>query len=101
MRSATSNPGAGDGGAPLDAAVVLVNYNGRGMLGGSLDSLARQRGVRFETIVVDNDSADGLPWDEAEGRPGVRVIRNADNVGFGAGLQCRAPPPPRRATWSS
>ena len=32
--------------------------------------------------MIDNESADGS-WDEAEGRAGVRLVRNPGNVGFG------------------
>jgi GT2 family glycosyltransferase len=66
----------------LDATIVIVNYNGRGILGACLDGCEAQTGCTVETVVVDNDSADGS-WDEAEGRAGVRLVRNAENVGFG------------------
>jgi GT2 family glycosyltransferase len=66
----------------LDATIVIVNYNGRGILGPCLDGCARQVGCSVETIVVDNDSADGS-WDEAVDRDDVELVRNADNVGFG------------------
>jgi len=63
--------------------VVVVNYNGAGRLGSCLDGLAAQSGVAWEAIVVDNASSDGSEA-EAEGRPGVSVVRNPVNVGFGA-----------------
>ena len=69
------------GDVPL-ASVIIVNYEGRGRLGRCLDALLADTAMPFETIVIDNDSADGS-WDEAEGRAGVRVVRNASNVGFG------------------
>jgi GT2 family glycosyltransferase len=68
---------------PIDATIILVNYQGRGVLGACLDAVARQAGVRFEVVVVDNASPDGSA-DEAEGRDGVLLVRNAENVGFGA-----------------
>ena len=68
---------------PIDATIILVNYQGRGVLGKCLDAVSRQSGVRFEVVVVDNASPDGSA-DEAEGRTGVRLVRNAGNVGFGA-----------------
>jgi len=46
-----------------------------------LESLSRQRGVNFETIVVDNGSSDGSA-DLAERDFGTRVIRNRENRGF-------------------
>ncbi len=66
----------------LDATIVIVNYNGRGILRPCLEGCVRQTGCTTETIVIDNDSADGS-WDEAEGLEGVRLVRNAENVGFG------------------
>jgi GT2 family glycosyltransferase len=68
---------------PLVASVVIVNYRGRGRVGRCLDAIASAAcETAFEVIVIDNASNDGS-WDEAEGRPGVRVIRNEENVGFG------------------
>lgn len=46
-----------------------------------LRSLAGQTGVDFETIVVDNGSADGSA-ELAETEFGARVIRNAENRGY-------------------
>jgi hypothetical protein len=62
-------------------SVVIVNWNQRSFLRACLTSLARQTGVEFETIVVDNGSRDGSP-DLAEAEFGARVIRNLDNRGF-------------------
>jgi GT2 family glycosyltransferase len=62
---------------------VIVNYRGRGRVGRCLDAIASAAcDTSFEVIVVDNASDDGSA-DEAEGRAGVRVIRNDENVGFG------------------
>ena len=66
----------------LDATIVIVNYNGRGILGPCLDGCARQVGCSLETIVIDNASPDGS-WDEAAGVEGVQLVRNDENVGFG------------------
>ena len=60
---------------------MIVNWNRRELLRACLASLARQRGVRFETIVVDNGSSDGSA-DLAEREFGARVIRNPGNRGF-------------------
>ena len=62
---------------------MIVNYRGRGRVGRCLDAIADAVcETSFEVIVVDNASDDGSA-DEAEGRAGVRVIRNDENVGFG------------------
>ena len=61
--------------------MVIVNWNQRNFLRACLGSLARQTGVEFETIVVDNGSHDGSAG-LAETEFGARVIRNAANRGF-------------------
>jgi len=60
---------------------VVVNWNRKELLRACLTSLARQEGVPFETIVVDNGSADGSA-DMAAGEFRARVIRNSENRGF-------------------
>jgi GT2 family glycosyltransferase len=65
------------------ATIVVVNYEGRGKLGRCLASIAAQDISPLETIVIDNASSDGS-WDEAHGRPTVRLVRNERNVGFGS-----------------
>jgi GT2 family glycosyltransferase len=62
-------------------SVVIVNFNRGELLRACLGSLARQRDVSFETIVVDNGSSDGSA-DIAEGEFRVKVIRNKENRGF-------------------
>ena len=68
--------------AVVDVSIVIVNYEGAGVLGRCLDAVALQREVSFETIVVDNASTDGSAV-EADGREAVTLIRNTSNVGFG------------------
>ena len=58
-----------------------MNWNRRELLRCALASLARQGGVPFEIVVVDNGSADGSA-EMAEREFGARVIRNAQNLGF-------------------
>ena len=62
-------------------SVVIINYNRKALLRACLESLARQAGVTFETIVVDNGSSDGSPEMAADDFA-VRVIRNTENRGF-------------------
>ena len=73
---------AGEGAAACDLTVVIVNYNVRHFLEQCLYSVARaSEGLRVQTIVVDNASADdSLAMLRA--RPGLEVIANAENVGF-------------------
>ena len=61
--------------------MVVVNWNRNELLRACLASVARQTGVDFETIVVDNGSTDGSA-ELAEEEFGARVIRNAQNRGF-------------------
>jgi GT2 family glycosyltransferase len=62
-------------------SVVVVNWNRKELLRACLSSLARQKNVDFETIVVDNGSSDGS-GEMAESEFGARVIRNQENRGF-------------------
>jgi GT2 family glycosyltransferase len=62
-------------------SVVIVNWNRRELLRACLESVRKQAGAEFETIVVDNGSADGSA-DLAEHAFGCRVIRNRENRGF-------------------
>ena len=60
---------------------MVVNWNRKELLRACLESLARQNGAAFETIVVDNGSTDGSA-DMAATEFGARVIRNPENRGF-------------------
>ena len=60
---------------------MVVNWNRKELLRACLGSLAAQKGVDYETIVVDNGSSDGSA-EMAEGEFGARVIRNRENRGF-------------------
>ena len=68
------------------ATVVVVNWNGAHLLGACLTALARQRtAFAYEVWVVDNASTDGSLALLARDHPGVRVLRNARNLGFAGG----------------
>jgi GT2 family glycosyltransferase len=62
-------------------SVVVVTWNRKELLRACLASLARQTGVEFEVIVVDNGSTDGSA-ELAEMEFGAKVIRNRENRGF-------------------
>ena len=63
-------------------SVIIVNWNGAGILPQCLASLARQTYTDFEIIVVDNGSIDGSV-DQLEKRwPEIRVKRLKENLGF-------------------
>jgi GT2 family glycosyltransferase len=64
-------------------AVAIVNYNTRELLARCLEALfAQDVSVPFEAWVADNASADDSLAMLAERYPQVRVIANAENLGF-------------------
>jgi GT2 family glycosyltransferase len=69
------------------ATVVVVNYNGAHLLPLCLDGLRRQDTPAgfFDTVVVDNASADGSLALLARDFPEVRVIASPVNTGFAGG----------------
>jgi GT2 family glycosyltransferase len=73
--------------AAPDVSVLVVAYRSRGHLPACLAAVpAAAEGLRTETVVVDNASADGtVEWLRAE-HPGVHLIENAANLGFAAGV---------------
>lgn len=64
-----------------DLSVIIILYNQAGLSLRTLQALADQRDVCFETIIIDNASADetGLMLQHVRG---ARVVRNTDNIGF-------------------
>lgn len=70
-----------------DLTTVIVNWNTVGLLDDCLASVraATPPGLRNEIVVVDNGSVDGSVEHLRDAWPDVRVIANAENVGF-----CRA-----------
>ena len=68
----------------MDLSVVIVSYNSRAELGRSVASVAQGgAGLRCETIVVDNASEDDSAGYVSATFPEARLVRNADNRGFG------------------
>lgn len=66
-------------------SIVIVNYNGLKHLEECLQAVEAQTFRDFETLVVDNASADGSV-DFIRGRfPWVRVITSPENLGFAGG----------------
>ena len=66
-------------------SVIIVNWNGRNLLGECLDSLLAQRFQDFEIILVDNGSQDGSADLVKERYPGVRLVSLTENRGFAGG----------------
>jgi GT2 family glycosyltransferase len=69
----------------MDISIIIVNWNTRELLRKCLKSVeATVQGLAYETIVVDNASADGSEAMLGEQFPRVRLIANPENRGFGA-----------------
>lgn len=66
-------------------SVIILNWNGRALLGDCLASVLAQSFEGFEVILVDNGSSDGSPDWVATEFPQVRVVRLDSNLGFCAG----------------
>ena len=70
-------------GAAVPVAVVVVNWNAGPLLSRCLASVLAQEPPPAEVVVVDNASSDG----SADAPPpGVRVLRRADNGGYGVAV---------------
>lgn len=67
----------------LDLTVSIVNYNTRNLLKDCLKSVYESiRGIKFEVIVVDNNSTDDSLEMIRKEFPWVTLIENGGNVGF-------------------
>ncbi|MEZ4755754.1 MAG: glycosyltransferase family 2 protein [Flavobacteriales bacterium] len=67
----------------MELSVVIVNYNVKAYLEQCLRTVEKAMvGVTGEVFVVDNQSTDGSVEMVREKFPWVRLIANADNVGF-------------------
>ena len=67
----------------MDLSVIIVNYNVKYFLEQCLHSVLRAQGdIKTEVFVVDNNSVDGSCAMVQEKFPGVKLIRNEENLGF-------------------
>jgi GT2 family glycosyltransferase len=71
--------------APVEASVIVINYNGLEHLSVCLGSLSTQTHRSYEIILVDNGSTDGSEAYVRSAFPAVRVVRLDRNVGFCGG----------------
>lgn len=62
-------------------SIIIVNYNGRGLLKIVLNSLKKQAFKNYEIIVVDNASTDGSVDFIKENHKQVRIVQNKENEG--------------------
>lgn len=67
----------------MSLSIIIVNWNTRDLLAQALQSVYdTAQGLAFEVFVVDNASSDGSAAMVRERFPDVRLIENAENVGF-------------------
>lgn len=69
----------------MKVSVIILNWNGKKFLKECLDSLAAQTYREFETVLVDNGSADGSTEFVRNEYPWVRLVVLPENNGFAAG----------------
>lgn len=66
-------------------SVVVLNFNGGGVLRECLQSVSRTEYSNFEVIVVDNCSTDGSCLVVEREFPQFRLVRNSGNFGYSKG----------------
>ncbi len=71
---------------PPRVSVIVPNYNGATWLPGCLAGLAEQEYADFETVLVDNGSADGSRDLARRLRPDLRLVTLEGNNGFAAAV---------------
>ncbi|MGH9942613.1 MAG: glycosyltransferase family 2 protein [Pyrinomonadaceae bacterium] len=71
----------------VELSIIVVNWNGGDLLRRCVESVWQSPpGVPYEIVVVDNASTDhSLDWLRANPRDNLRLIENAENLGFGKG----------------
>lgn len=68
----------------MDVSIIYVNWNSEAEILRSVQSVRTHvHGVSYEILAVDNNSAQGVALLASE--PGIRLIKNTKNSGFGAG----------------
>ena len=68
----------------ITVSIVIVNYKTRDHLQACLESILKEQAVKYEIIVVDNNSDDGSVEMVREHFRSVLLISNDKNVGFAA-----------------
>ena len=60
--------------------IVIVTYNSQNIISNSLENINLKK---YEVFVVDNNSSDATTKIIADNFPTVKIIKNANNIGFG------------------
>jgi GT2 family glycosyltransferase len=63
----------------MRASLIILNYNGEGVVEACVESLLRAAGADDEVVVVDNASADGSR-ESLEGRSDIRLVALPENT---------------------
>ena len=67
----------------MDLSIIIVNYKTKDLLDECLESVVKNiKQVKFELIVIDNNSQDGSVQMLKEKYPQVILIKNQNNLGF-------------------
>ncbi|MFW9803591.1 MAG: glycosyltransferase family 2 protein [Candidatus Thorarchaeota archaeon] len=65
--------------------IIVLNYNGRGMLQWCLPSILKTDYPNYELLLVDNASSDDSVEFVRKRYPSIRIIVNEENLGFAEG----------------
>ncbi len=74
-----------------DVSIIILNYNAEKFLRETLKSVAMQKGLAIETIVVDNNSSDNSKAMVGKEFPGVKWVQRDTSLGFSAGNNAGLP----------
>ncbi len=70
----------------ISVSIIIVSYNTRDLTLACLESVYREtKDIRFEVIVLDNDSSDGSGEAIRTSFPSVHLIQSSENLGFAKG----------------
>lgn len=68
----------------MDVSFIIVNYNTKKLTGKAIESIYNfAKNLRFEIILIDNNSQDGSVQYLKKTFPKVKIIENNENLGFG------------------
>jgi GT2 family glycosyltransferase len=66
-------------------SILVLNYNGKHLLQGCLNSISKQNFNDYELVIIDNNSADGSVEYIKENFPKAKLVENSENFGFAKG----------------
>ena len=71
----------------MDISIVILNYKSKGFTLNCIKSIKESdmEGLKYEIIVVDNDSQDNIGDILAWQYPNIKFVQNKKNIGHGAG----------------